>query len=275
MVTWAGKLTLARDLLALPRAVGGAVVDTAAYVLRISTLIGNTGLALLSRRGRMRPAVRGVWRAQVYFTGVQAIPFATLLALLVAMVVVLQAKLAGAAAEGGPLGRLLVIVVVRELGPLAVATVVIARSCSAIAAELGAMRVSGEVDGLAGMGIDPFEYLIVPRVTGVATAVACLGVLFATVSVLAGAAITSLASNVSAGGVLDIVGSNLDPVDHLVVFAKTAVPGVLMAAISCEEGLSASRSATAVPPAVSRAVVRSMTAVFVWDGLVSALAYAL
>jgi phospholipid/cholesterol/gamma-HCH transport system permease protein len=217
-----------------------------------------------------------VWRAQVYFTGVQSIPFASLLALLVAMVVVVQARFAGAATEGGPLGRLLVIVVVRELGPLAVATVVIARSCSAIAAELGAMRVSGEVDALAGMGVDPFEYLVLPRVVGVGTAVTCLGVLFATLSVLAGAALTSiLAEDVSAGDVLDIVGANMSPIDHLVVLVKTAVPGVVTAAISCEEGLSASRSSTAVPPAVSRAVVRSMTAVFLWDGLVTALAYAL
>lgn len=266
---------MARDLLAFPRALGGSVVDSAAYALRVSTLVGHTFLALAARWGRMRPAVRAVWRAQVYFTGVQAIPFATLLAFLVATVVVIQAQLAGALAEGGPLGRLLVIVVVRELGPLAVATVVIARSCSAIAAELGAMRVSGEVDGLAGMGIDPFEYLVVPRVVGVATAVVCLGVLFATVSILAGAGLTALVSGTSAGAVIDIVGKNLRPVDHLVVLAKTAVPGVLMAAISCEEGLSASRSITAVPPAVSRAVVRSMTAVFIWDGLVSALAYAL
>lgn len=266
---------MARDLLAFPRALGGTVVDTASYALRIATLVGHTALALAARRGRMRPAVRAVWRAQVYFTGVQAIPFATLLALLVATVVVLQAQVAGALGEGGPLGRLLVIVVVRELGPLAVATVVIARSCSAIAAELGAMRVSGEIDGLSGMGIDPFEYLVVPRVVGVATAVVCLGVLFATVSMLAGAGLTSLASTTSAADVLEIIGTNLSPVDHLVVVAKTAVPGVLMAAISCEEGLSASNSVTAVPPAVSRAVVRSMTAVFVWDGLVSGLAYAL
>jgi len=267
---------VARDLLALPRAVGGAVVDTAAYAVRVSAIVGETVIALAARGGRMRPAVRAVWRAQVYFTGVQAIPFATLLALLVAMVVVLQARLAGAAAEGGPLGRLLVIIVVRELGPLAVATVVVARTCSAIAAELGAMRVSGEVDALAGMGVDPFEYLVLPRVVGVGTAVVCLGVLFATVSVLAGAGLTSmLATNVSAGDVLDIVGSNMSPIDYLVVLAKTLVPGVLMAAISCEEGLSASRSSTSVPPAVSRAVVRSMTVVFLWDGLVTALAYAL
>jgi phospholipid/cholesterol/gamma-HCH transport system permease protein len=255
--------------------VGGAVVDAAAYAVRIASIAGQALLTLVARRGRMRPAVRSVWRAQVYFTGVEAIPFASLLALLVAMVVVVQARLAGAAGEGGPLGRLLVIVVVRELGPLAVATVVVARTCSAIAAELGAMRVSGEVDALAGMGIDPFEYLVLPRVVGVGTAVVCLGVLFATLSVLAGALLTSLVTTVSAGDVLDIVGANMSPVDHLVVLAKTAVPGVLMAAISCEEGLSASRSSTAVPPAVTRAVVRSMTVVFLWDGLVTALAYAL
>jgi len=271
-----GLSPVLRDLLALPRLVGGAVVDTVAYAVRVASLVGSAGLALMGRGMRMRPAVRAVWRAQVYFTGVQAIPFASMLAGLVAMVVVVQARLAGAAAEGGPLGRLLVIVVVRELGPLAVATVVVARTCSAIAAELGAMRVSGEVDTLSGMGIDPFEYLVLPRILGVSVAVLCLGILFATLSVLAGAALTSaVANSVSAADVLDIVGTNLRPLDYLVVGAKTWVPGTLMAAISCEEGLGASRSSTAVPPAVSRAVVRSMTAVFLWDGLVTALAYAL
>jgi ABC-type transporter Mla maintaining outer membrane lipid asymmetry permease subunit MlaE len=107
-------------------------------------------------------------------------------------------------------------------------------------------------------------------------AVTCLGVLFAATSVVSGAALTSaLAPNVSAEDVLDIVSTHLRPLDYLVVLAKTSVPGLLMAAISCEEGLSAARSSTAVPPAVSRAVVRSMTAVFLWDGIVTALAYAL
>lgn len=263
-------------LLTLPRLVGGAVLDTVGYAVRVASLVGSAALALAGRGFRMRPAVRSVYRTQVFFTGMQAIPFASLLAGLVAMVVVLEARLAGAAAEGGPLGRLLVVVVVRELGPLAVATVVVSRSCSAIAAELGAMRVSGEIDALSGMGIDPFEYIVLPRILGVTVAVVCLGILFAVVSVLSGAGLTSLLTrSVSAGDVLEIVGVNLRPLDYLVVLAKTAVPGTVVAAISCEEGLSASRSVTAVPPAVSRAVVRSMAAVFVWDGVVTALAYAL
>lgn len=263
-----------RNALALPRAVGGAVVDGFGYAVRISTLVGHALHALTIARGRMRPVVRAVLYRQILFTGVQAIPFTALIAGLVASIVVVQASLGGGVAEGGVVGRLLVVVIVRELGPLVVGTIVAARSCSAIAAELGNMRVGGEVDTLAAMGVDPFEYLVLPRLTGVAVAVMCLTVVFVTVSLGAGAGLSALlVEKTGTGEILRLIGENLQPVDHLVVLAKTLVPGLLMAAISCHEGLSAARSVTAVPPAVTAAVVRSLSAVFVWDSLVTALVY--
>lgn len=263
---------MSRNHLALPRAVGGAVLDSAAYAVRISAIIGYALHALTVARGRMRPVVRAVLYRQILFTGVQAIPFTALLAGLVAMILVVQARLGGG--EGGVVGRLLVVAIVRELGPLVVGTIVVARSCSAIAAELGNMRVGREIDTLVAMGVDPFEYLVLPRLTGVAVAVMCLTVVFVTVSLGAGALLTALlVEKAGAGEIVRLIGENLTPVDHLVVLAKTLVPGLMMAAISCHEGLSASRSVTAVPPAVTAAVVRSLAAVFVWDSLVTALVY--
>lgn len=265
---------MSRNALALPRAVGGAILDAVAYAVRISAIIGYALRCLTLARGRLRPVVRAVLYRQVLFTGVQAIPFTALIAGLVALIVVIQARLGGGVGEGGVVGRLLVVAIVRELGPIVVGTIVVARSCSAIAAELGNMRVGREIDTLVAMGVDPFEYLIVPRLTGVAVAVMCLTVVFVTVSLGAGAALTALlAERTGAGEIVRLIGENLQPVDHLVVLAKTLVPGLLMAAISCHEGLSASRSVTAVPPAVTAAVVRSLAAVFVWDSLVTALVY--
>jgi phospholipid/cholesterol/gamma-HCH transport system permease protein len=259
--------------LAIPRAVGGAVIDSAAYAVRISALIGYAVHALTLAGLRMRPVVRAVLYRQILFTGVQAVPFTALIAGLVAMIVVVQASLGGGM-EGGPVGRLLVVVIVRELGPLVVGVIVVARSCSAIAAELGNMRVGREIDSLVAMGVDPFEYLVLPRLTGVAVAVMCLTVVFVTVSLGAGVAVSALLATKSGGGeIMKLIGENLQPMDHLVVLAKTVVPGLLMAAISCHEGLSASRSVTAVPPAVTAAVVRSLAAVFVWDAIVTALVY--
>lgn len=265
---------MARNALALPRAVGGAVVGSARYAVRISAIVGHALHALTVARGRMRPVVRAVLYRQILFTGVQAIPFTALIAGLVAVIVVIQARLGGGVGEGGVVGRLLVVAIVRELGPLVVATIVVARSCSAIAAELGNMRVGREVDALVAMGVDPFEYLVLPRLAGVAVAVMCLTVVFVTVSLGAGAGLSALlAERTGAAEVMRLVGENLQPIDHLVVLAKTLVPGLLMAAISCHEGLSAERSVTAVPPAVTAAVVRSLAAVFLWDSLVTALVY--
>jgi phospholipid/cholesterol/gamma-HCH transport system permease protein len=242
------------------------------YAVRISAIIGYALHALTIDRGRMRPVVRAVLYRQILFTGVQAIPFPALIAGLVAMIVVVQAQLGGGMGEG--VGRLLVVVIVRELGPLVVGVIVVARSCSAIAAELGNMRVGKEIDSLVAMGVDPFEYLVLPRLTGVAVAVMCLTVVFVTVSLGAGAGISALlAQKTGAAEIVRLIGENLQPVDHLVVLAKTFVPGLLLAAISCHEGLSAARSVTAVPPSVTAAVVRSLAAVFVWDSLVTALVY--
>ena len=68
----------------------------------------------------------------------------------------------------------------------------------------------------------------------------CLTVVFVTVSLGAGAGLSALlAERTGAGEIMRLIGENLQPVDHLVVLAKTLVPGLLMAAISCHEGLSA------------------------------------
>lgn len=256
-------------LLALPRAVGGAVVETAAYAVRIAAMVGHALGLLSGAGGRMRTVVRAVLYKQILFTGVQALPFTALLASLSAMVIVVESRLGGGDAG---MGRLLVVILVRELGPLVVATIVVARSCTAIAAELGNMRVAGEIDTLVGMGVDPFEYLILPRLTGVAVAVVCLTVAFVAVSLGAGALLSALLTEGSAADVLHVVGENLEPLDFLVVMAKTVPPGLVIAAISCHEGLTA-RGITAVPPGVTSAVVRSITFVALWDAAVTALAY--
>src|SRR5512140_2271788 len=161
----------------LLRALGDPAVDLAAYVTDVAALPGETALALTRSAGRIRPVVRDVLWRQVYFTSVKAAPYTLFLALLVALAVAAQSPFA-AGAGGEVLGAVLVATLVRELAPLLTAWIVIARSGTAIAAELATMRIEGEIDALVGMGIDPFEYLVLPRVLGAAVAVLSLTVLF-------------------------------------------------------------------------------------------------
>ena len=104
-----------------------------------------------------------VFVRQTLFTGVDALPFTAFIALLVGGSLVLSAAIGLGTADGGPLGRILAIALVRELAPLITGLIIIGRSGTAVVVELGNMRVSGEIDTLESMGIDVFEYLVIPR----------------------------------------------------------------------------------------------------------------
>jgi phospholipid/cholesterol/gamma-HCH transport system permease protein len=238
----------------------------------VAAIAGETTLALARTGGRLRPVVRDVLWRQLYFTAVRAAPFTLLLALLVAVAVAAQSPYS-AAAGGDVLGAVLVATLVRELAPLLTAWVVIARSGTAIAAELASMRIEGEVDALEGMGIDPFEYLVVPRVVGATVAVASLTVLFLAFALGASALLSPSLGGPSPGALLDHVAAALRPADAVALGAKTVVPGMAIAAVSCREGLRASRSKTELPPAVTAAGVRAFALVFAWNTAVTALLY--
>jgi len=263
---------MARPVTTMLRAAGDPVVDLAAYVTGVAAIAGEAMLALGTSAGRLRPVVREVVWRQIYFTAVTAVPFTALLAFLVALAVAAQSPYS-AAAGGNVLGTILVAALVRELAPVTAATIVIARSGTAMAAELATMRVEGEVDALAAMGVDPFDYLVVPRVLGTAVALVGLTVVFLAVALGASAVLSPLLGGPPPRVLAGLVSTALRPSDAVALLAKTVVPGMAVAAIACTEGLRASRSTTQIPPAATAAVVRSFTLVFVWNTLVSALLY--
>jgi phospholipid/cholesterol/gamma-HCH transport system permease protein len=256
----------------LLRAFGDPAVDLAVYLNDVAALSGETALSLARSAGRLRPVVRDVLWRQVYFTSVKAAPYTLLLALLVALAVAAQSPLT-AGAGGEVLGTVLVATLVRELAPLLTAWIVIARSGTAIAAELATMRIEGEIDALVGMGIDPFEYLVVPRIVGAAVAVASLTVLFLFFSVGVSALLSPFLGGPGPHVLLDHVTAALRPADAVALLAKTIVPGTGIAAVACHEGFKASRATTQIPPAVTAATVRAFTLVFVWNTIVTALLY--
>lgn len=257
-------------------AIGSRTVAVVTYALDVAASIA-TGLVCLIRAHRQRRGIGGVLSRQIFFTGVEALPFTAFLAVLIALPLVVQARLQIAGlAESDLFGRVLVVVLVREIGPLLMALVVIGRSGTAMATEMANMRVAGEIRGLEWQGIDPFEYLVAPRLLGAGLSLAGLTIWFIGISLAAGFLLTQLLASANAPALESFIGAiarNLSPGDFLVVLAKTLVPGLLIAAIACTEGLRCGNAVTEVPRAATRGVVRTITAVFLWDALVSAVAY--
>jgi phospholipid/cholesterol/gamma-HCH transport system permease protein len=263
----------ANDLLVtLGRPVRGA----AGYIDAVATLIGYAVVRLTVGLRGMPRVTREVLKRQILFTGVEALPFTALIAILTSAVVVVQGHMQlGGVGGQGLLGTLLVTVILRELGPLIVAFIVIGRSGTAIAAELATMRVHHEIDALEASGVDPFEYLVVPRMAGMVAAVIGLTIAFAGVCLAGGWLLLAVLSPAAPplGDYLVMLATPLHGGDAAVLLAKTVVPGLIVAAIACHEGLASTGSANDVPRAATRAVVRSLSAVFVWDAGVTALVY--
>src|SRR5512133_2026101 len=241
--------------------------DQAHLVLR--TL--RSGLAL--RAGQLA-AVGGQTGLQIRFTGLDAGMLVAGTALLLGAVTLIQAfsQLSGLGAENY-IGTLMVLIVLRELGPLLTAVLVIGRSSTAIAAELGAMQLNGEVDALAAHGVDPYQYLLLPRWLGVLVSVFALVVFFDAAALGGGFLVARLKYGITWAFFMASVRQALSNLDFAATLLKIFFFSGAITFHACHFGLRVQRSQTEIPQAVTRTVVSALVAVFILDGLIAALFY--
>lgn len=219
---------------------------------------------------------RAVFARQILFTGVEALRFVSLVAFLTGVSVVAQAQVwLSKAGQSGLLGDILVTVIMREVAPLLVNFIVIGRSGTAIAVELANMKVSGEIKVLEAQGLDALLYLAIPRALAFALSVFCLTIWFTLVAFVSGYVFGIL---FGAGATDPLIFTTtilkgLHPADVYNLLAKTLLPGLLTAGICIMEGLSVRHAITEVPQAATRAVVRSIAALFIISAIVSVLTY--
>lgn len=248
------------------------------YFARASYLAATAMAVVLltARPTTWRRTVRDVLSRQILYTGVEATPFTVRLAFLIGISLVVQAQLwLTKVGQSNLLGPIMVAVLVRELGPLLSNMIVILRSGNAMAAEMGHMKMSGEVRVLDAQGIDPFLYLLVPRAIGMAISVFSLTVLFLAVSLFSGY-LSGWFLGVTRVGPIEFLGEMAGAMEVRDIFnliAKSVIPSMLAAIICCSEGLSVGYAITDVPKAVTRGVQRSVVVLFLVAVVISALTY--
>jgi phospholipid/cholesterol/gamma-HCH transport system permease protein len=169
------------------------------------------------------------------------------------------------------IGRLMVVVIVRELGPLLTALAIVGRSGTAITAELATNTVLGEVRALEGMGIDPFHYLVLPRLAGVTLSVMMLVVVFDVIAVAGGFMAANLIGGMSLARYLGIVAANLTTQDVVLTMVKGVLFGLVIGVLPSHAGLSVRRGPTEIPQAVIRGTVGSIAVIFVLSALIVAV----
>ena len=166
------------------------------------------------------------------------------------------------------LGIIMVIVVVRELGPLLAVLLVLARVGTANVVELGTARATGEVEALEALGIDPVHYLVVPRVIGLA-----LGVFSLTVYLILGALISGYLwaflqdVPLRPGDYFRQLTGALSGLDFVLLATKTLSFGFIMSIITCYHGLAQPLRLEEVSYATVRAVAQSIIACVLIDAL--------
>ncbi len=224
-----------------------------------------TAIPGITRAGR-RVASR-VLLQQVWFTALQAIVLVVLLAAILSFLVISQAtRELGRLGASELIGRLMVVVIVRELGPLVTALAVAGRSGTAIAAELATNKVMGEVNALRAMGIDPVHYHVLPRLGAVMLSLFGLIILFDLVAIFAGLVAAGSAGMTSAR-YFEIVLASLTFRDVWITAVKGLVFGLIVGLLPCFHGLRIRGVSTEVPIASSQAAVGTIVTIFVCSGL--------
>jgi len=214
--------------------------------LCLLTLQGLAAFALITlgvilRKSRIARSVVGPRiRQEIARAGVALLPMFLFVALALGFLVIGQTVSALARVGAtGYLGSTMVIVVVRELGPLLAAMLVLARVGTAHVIELGTARALGEVEALEALGIDPVHYLIVPRVIGMAVGVFALTVYLIIVALASGYLFAFLQDvPLAPGDYFKQIADALNWLDFVLLALKTMAFGFFIAIVTCYHGLA-------------------------------------
>jgi phospholipid/cholesterol/gamma-HCH transport system permease protein len=241
----------------------------------VNSLANLTGVIIVAFKNIPHPLNPGcrpitqVFLKQLYFTGLESLKIIIIISLSIGTVLITQIiSLVGVGNET-LIGKVLVWVVIRELGPLLTAIVVIARSGTAIATELGYMKINGEIDCIESLGIPTERYLIMPRIFGVASAVVILTIYFEIFSILGGFLVASFGWHVSLEAFSQGIFSSLTIMELVVSVVKSLVFGIFLTAACCMQGLKVGRSITQIPQAATKGVMQSLFLVCILDGIIT------
>jgi len=165
------------------------------------------------------------------------------------------------------------IAITRELGPLITAIVVIGRSGSAFAAEIGTMRVTEELDALKTMALDPVAFLVAPKFIAMAVMLPCLTILADLLGILGGSLFGVIGGGYTFGGYMLASRDALLLRDITSGVIKSVVFGIVITAVGCHEGFSTGAGAEEVGSSTTSAVVISILLVIVIDLIFTGLFY--
>lgn len=162
-------------------------------------------------------------------------------------------------------GSMVALSLIRELGPVLTALMVIGRAGFAVTAELGIMKITEQVDALRSMAVDPIRYLMAPRMLAGLIAMPFLCGIFVTVGIFGGYFVAVTLLNLNSGTFLSQMDASVDWLDVYCGLIKATVFGFIFGWVACYKGYTSGFGAVGVNRATTQSVVTASVAVLIVD----------
>jgi phospholipid/cholesterol/gamma-HCH transport system permease protein len=209
---------------------------------------------------------------QLMEVGFYSLPIVGLTAIFAGMALALQTYVGFTRFNAeGAVASVVVISITRELGPVFAGLMVAGRTSSAMAAEIGSMRVSEQIDALITLRVDPYKFLVAPRLLASVTVLPFLVVVADIVGVLGGFIVSSTLLDMSSGSYISQTVSNMAAIDVISGLVKAAFFGFAIACFGCYHGFYSKLGARGVGNATTNAVVTSCICILVLNYLLTAV----
>jgi phospholipid/cholesterol/gamma-HCH transport system permease protein len=217
---------------------------------------------------------RKVLTMQILFTGVQALSNISLIAIALGAVIIIQGVgILPQFGQGDLIYPILITIITRELGPLLCAFIIIARSGTAIASEIGSNVVNHEIEAYIAVGIDPLSYLAVPRFLGVTLSLLLLNLYFNFFGLIGSYFITQFIHPIQATEYFRKLLFSLHLDDIISSIVKSIVFGIIISVVSIYYGFKVEQSTTEIPVNTIKAVGMSFVLCILADALIVLIYY--
>lgn len=252
---------------------GEAAVQVKRRLVETVVQAGETAYWILVAPFRGKGGIRfGATLHQITLIGADAIPIVSLIALLIGLIMGMQAahqlRQFGASIF---VANLVGVATTRELGPFITAILVAGRSGSAVAAEIGTMMVTEEIDALRTMGLNPVRYLVVPRILALTIAVPLLAVIASLVAIFGGMLIGIFNLQLSFNSYVEQTLQAVELGDFMTGVVKAVIFGAIIGNVGVFEGFHVRGGAEGVGRATTQAVVTSIFLIIVADAIFTAI----
>ncbi len=254
--------------------IGSSVEGSLAYVGALTSLAGRAAYFTFIGPFQGKPLRFHRAVSQAMEAGVRALPIISLITFFIGLILALQAayelRRFGAVSF---VASAVALSMTRELGPLITAVIVIGRSGSAFAAELGTMKVSEEIDALETMAINPVSFLVAPKFVAMILMLPCLTIWANFMGILGGSLFGVAQADFTFWRYIIASLDALFMRDVVTGLIKSFMFGVTITAVGCLEGLNTTGGAEQVGRSTTRAVVMSIFLVILVDLVFTMLFY--